>query len=70
LVKRGGRGGAELSLCGEGTTKGRRGDDDGGDDGAPYARETTRLTGGAGLPVKGARERGAGRWGWLISERE
>jgi hypothetical protein len=42
--------------------RGRRGDDDGGDGGAPYARETTRLTGGAGLPVKGARERG----GWQV----
>jgi hypothetical protein len=30
-----------------------------------------RLTGGAGLPVgAGARERAAGRWGWLVSERE
>jgi hypothetical protein len=30
-----------------------------------------RLTGGAGLPVgASARERAAGRWGWLVSERE
>jgi hypothetical protein len=30
-----------------------------------------RLAGGAGLPVgAGARERAAGRWGWLVSERE
>jgi hypothetical protein len=30
-----------------------------------------RLTGGAGLLVgAGARERAAGRWGWLVSERE
>jgi hypothetical protein len=30
-----------------------------------------RLTGGAGLSVgAGARERAAGRWGWLVSERE
>jgi hypothetical protein len=49
-----------------------RGDDDGGDDGESYARRTTkRLTGGAGLPAGGsARERAAGRWGWLVSERE
>jgi hypothetical protein len=48
-----------------------RGDGDGGDGGASYARKTTRLTGGAGLPVRGsARARGAGRWGWLVSERE
>jgi hypothetical protein len=47
-----------------------RGDGDGGDDGASYARKTTRLTGGAGLLVRGsARERGAGRWGWLARER-
>jgi hypothetical protein len=49
----------------------RRGDGDGGNGGASYARKTTRLTGGAGLPVRGsARARGAGRWGWLVSERE
>jgi hypothetical protein len=49
----------------------RRGDDDGGDGGASYVRKTTRLTGGAGLPVRGsARARGAGGWGWLVSERE
>jgi hypothetical protein len=49
----------------------RRGDGDGGDGGASYARKTTWLTGGAGLPVRGsARERGAGRWGWLARERE
>jgi hypothetical protein len=49
-----------------------RGDGDGGDDGASYARKTTkRLIGGAGLPARGsARERVAGRWGWLVSERE
>jgi hypothetical protein len=42
-----------------------------GDGGASYARKTTRLTGGAGLPVRGsARERGADRWGWLARERE
>jgi hypothetical protein len=48
-----------------------RGDGDGGDDGASYARKTTtRLTGGADLPARGsAREREAGRWGWLVSER-
>jgi hypothetical protein len=36
-----------------------------------YVRKTTtRLTGGAGLPARGsARERVAGRWGWLVSER-
>jgi hypothetical protein len=50
----------------------RRGDGDGGDDGESYTRRTTkRLTGGAGLPVGGsARERAAGRWGRLVSERE
>jgi hypothetical protein len=39
-----------------------RGDGDGGDGGASYARKTTTwLTGGAGLPVRGSvRERGAG----------
>jgi hypothetical protein len=49
-----------------------RGDGDGGDGGASYARKTTkRLTGGAGLPARGsAREGVAGRWGWLVSERE
>jgi hypothetical protein len=49
-----------------------RGDDDGGDDGASYARKTTkRLTGGASLPARGsAREGVAGRWGWLVSERD
>jgi hypothetical protein len=48
-----------------------RGDSDGGDGGASYARKTTRLTGGAGLSVRGGvRERGAGRWGWLARERE
>jgi hypothetical protein len=43
-----------------------------GDGGASYARKTTtRLIGGAGLPARGsARERVAGRWGWLVSERE
>jgi hypothetical protein len=48
------------------------GDDDGGDGGASYARKTTkRLTSGAGLPARGsAREGVAGRWGWLVSERE
>jgi hypothetical protein len=35
----------------------RRGDGDGGDGGASYAGKTTRLTGGAGLPVREARER-------------
>jgi hypothetical protein len=51
--------------------RGRRGDGDGGDGGASYARKTTRLTDGAGLPVRGsARERGAVRWGWLARERE
>jgi hypothetical protein len=51
--------------------RGWRGDGDGGDGGASYARKTTRLTGGAGLPVRGsAREREAGRWGWLARERE
>jgi hypothetical protein len=39
--------------------RGWRGGGDGGDGGASYARKTTRLTGGAGLPVRGsARERG------------
>jgi hypothetical protein len=34
-------------------------------------RKTTRLTGGAGLSVRGsARARGAGGWGWLVSKRE
>jgi hypothetical protein len=49
-----------------------RGDGDGGDGGESYARRTTkRLTGGAGLPAGGsARERAAGRWGRLVSERE
>jgi hypothetical protein len=49
-----------------------RGDDDGGDGGASYARKTTkRLTGGAGLPARGSvREGVAGRWGRLVSERE
>jgi hypothetical protein len=39
---------------------------------ASYAGRTTRrLTGGAGLSVgASARERAAGRWGWLVSERE
>jgi hypothetical protein len=50
----------------------RRGDGDGGDVGASYARKTTkRLTGGTGLPARGsAREGVAGRWGWLVSKRE
>jgi hypothetical protein len=49
-----------------------RGDGDGGDDSESYARRTTkRLTGGSGLPAGGsARERAAGRWGRLVSERE
>jgi hypothetical protein len=49
-----------------------RGDGGGGDGGASYVRKTTtRLTGGAGLPARGStRERVAGRWGWLVSERE
>jgi hypothetical protein len=49
-----------------------RGDGDGGDGGASYATKTMkRLTGGAGLPARGsAREGVAGRWGWLVSERE
>jgi hypothetical protein len=49
-----------------------RGDGDGGDGGESYTRRTTkRLTGGAGLPAGGsARERAAGRWGRLVSERE
>jgi hypothetical protein len=49
-----------------------RGDGDGGDDGASYAGRTTkRLTSGAGLLARGtAREGVAGRWGWLVSERE
>jgi hypothetical protein len=49
----------------------RRGDGR-GDGGASYAGRTTkRLTGGAGLPARGsAREGVAGRWGWLVSERE
>jgi hypothetical protein len=49
-----------------------RGDGDGGDGGASYARKTTkRLTSGAGLPARGsAREGVAGRWRWLVSERE
>ena len=44
----------------------------GGDRDEPYAGRTTkRLTSGAGLLVgAGARERAAGRWGWLVSERE
>jgi hypothetical protein len=64
MVKRRGRGDAELFPCGKGMG-------DGGDGGASYARKTMRLTGGAGLPVRGsARERGAGRWGWLARERE
>jgi hypothetical protein len=51
--------------------RGWQGDGDGGDDGASYARKTTWLTGGSGLPVRGsARERGTGRWGWLARERE
>jgi hypothetical protein len=34
-------------------------------------RKTTRLTGGAGLPVReSARARGAGGWGWRVSEGE
>jgi hypothetical protein len=57
---------------GDGRGDGDGGDDDGGDGGASYARKTTkRLTGGAGLPARGsAREGVAGRWGWLVSERE
>jgi hypothetical protein len=49
-----------------------QGDSDGGDSGESYARRTTkRLTGGAGLPARGSvRERAAGRWGRLVSERE
>jgi hypothetical protein len=49
-----------------------RGDDDGGDGGASYARKTTRLTGGAGLPVRGsARARGlAGGAGLSARESE
>jgi hypothetical protein len=55
------------SFC---AARGWRGDGDGGDGGASYARKTTRLTDGAGLPVRGsARERGAGRWGWFARER-
>jgi hypothetical protein len=44
----------------------------GGDRDEPYARRTTkRLTGRAGLPAGvSARERAAGRWGRLVSERE
>jgi hypothetical protein len=59
------------SLCGEKTEEGTE-VMAGGDRGEPYAGRTTkRLTGGAGLPVgAGARERAAGRWGWLVSERE
>jgi hypothetical protein len=42
-----------------------------GDGGASYVRKTTRLTGGASLPVReSARARGAGGWGWRVSERE
>jgi hypothetical protein len=49
-----------------------RGDDNGGDGGELYARRTTkRLTGGASLPAGGsARERAAGRWVRLVSERD
>jgi hypothetical protein len=44
----------------------------GGDRDKPYAGRTTkRLTGGAGLPAGvSTRERAAGRWGRLVSERE
>jgi hypothetical protein len=44
----------------------------GGDRDKPYVGRTTkRLTGGAGLPAGvSARERAAGRWGRLVSERE
>jgi hypothetical protein len=44
----------------------------GGDRDEPYAGRTTkRLTGGAGLPAGvSARERAAGGWGRLVSERE
>jgi hypothetical protein len=49
----------------------RRGDGR-GDSGESYARRTTkRLTDGAGLPAGGStRERAAGRWDQLVSERE
>jgi hypothetical protein len=44
----------------------------GGDRDEPYAGRTTkRLTGGAALPAGvSARDRAAGRWGRLVSERE
>jgi hypothetical protein len=66
----GGRGGAKLLCAARGWAM--QGTAVGGDRGKPYAGRTTkRLTGGAGLQVgAGARERAAGRWGWLVSERE
>jgi hypothetical protein len=44
----------------------------GGDRDEPYVGRTTkRLTGGVGLPAGvSARERAAGRWGRLVSERK
>jgi hypothetical protein len=62
-------------LCGEGLGEGTaamEGTAVGGDRDEPYAGRTTkRVTGGAGLPAGvSARERAAGRWGQLVSERE
>jgi hypothetical protein len=62
-------------LCGEGIGEGTgvmEGTMVGGDRDEPYAGRTTkRLTGGAGLPAGvSTRERAAGRWGRLVSERE
>jgi hypothetical protein len=62
-------------LCGEGMGEGTgemEGTSVGGDCDEPYAGRTTkRLTGGAGLPAGvSARERAAGEWGRLVSERE
>jgi hypothetical protein len=62
-------------LCGEGMGEGTgamEGTTVGGDRDEPYVGRTTkRLTGGAGLPAGvSARERAAGRWGRLASERE
>jgi hypothetical protein len=59
LVKGGGTGRCQTSLCGEKTEEGTE-VMAGGDRGEPYAGRTTkRLTGGAGLPVgASARESG------------
>jgi hypothetical protein len=69
LVKGGGTGRCQTSLCGEKTEEGTE-VMAGGDRGEPYAGRTTkRLTGGAGLPV-GASARESGWQMGLACQRE